>query len=447
MVRVKGVQNDSIAEELGIAPGTEILSVNGREIADFLDWEFLTADDELVIEARQPDGEAIVYEIERPEGETLGVELEPPTVRRCANRCEFCFIEGLPKGLRKPLYVRDDDYRLSFAYGNFATLSNVKERDIARILEYRLSPLYISVHATPWEARKVLLNNPRVPNIVEQLTRLAEGGIQFHGQMVVVPGLNDGDVLEQSLADLYSFGDACLSVAIVPVGLTQFSHLYTGKSMDRDTSETLLRVVDRWQARARDERGDAWVYGSDELYLLAERPLPDAEFYGEFPQIENGVGAVAALRMRVDEGLSSLPRLDGKRIGVVTGASMRPLMPELLEKLARTTGARFELISVDNSLFGPTTTTAGLLVGADIRRALADRHDLDMALIPAECINDYGVFLDDEPFIALRELMSMPVYPSYDFIDVLSFEESISLGGIPSEGAKRRNEEQPGEAA
>src|SRR6478735_7260227 len=188
MVRVKAVQDGGIAEELGIVPGTELVSVNGRELADFLDWEFLTADYELVIEARLPDGEAIVYEIERPEGESMGVELEPPTIRRCANRCEFCFIEGLPKGLRKPLYVRDDDYRLSFAYGNFATLSNLKERDFERILEYRLSPLYISVHATPWEARKVLLNNPRVPNIVEQLTRLAGGGIQFHCQMVIVPG-------------------------------------------------------------------------------------------------------------------------------------------------------------------------------------------------------------------------------------------------------------------
>src|SRR4249920_2896269 len=231
MVRVKGVEDGSIGDELGIVPGTELLTVNGRELADFLDWEFLTADDELVIEARLPDGEAIVYEIERPEGESMGVELEPPTIRRCANRCEFCFIEGLPKGLRKPLYVRDDDYRLSFAYGNFATLSNMKERDIKRILEYRLSPLYISVHATPWEARKVLLNNPRVPNIVEQLTKLAAGGIQFHGQMVIVPGLNDGEVLEQSLTDLWNLGEAVLSVALVPVGLTQFSHLYTGKSM------------------------------------------------------------------------------------------------------------------------------------------------------------------------------------------------------------------------
>ena len=422
MVRVKSVLPASIAEELGIAPGTELLTVNGRDVVDFLDWEFLTADDELVIEAKQPDGEPVVFEIEMPEGETLGVELEPPTVRRCANRCEFCFIEGLPAGLRKPLYVRDDDYRLSFAYGNFATLSNVKERDIKRILEYRLSPLYISVHATPWEARKVLLNNPKVPNIIEQLTRLAEGGIQFHCQMVIVPGLNDGDVFRQSLADLWAFGDAVLSVAVVPVGLTQFSHLYTGKPMDQERAEGLLREVDEWEARGLKERGERWVYGSDELYLLAQRPLPSPEFYGDFPQIENGVGAVTSLRMRVAQGIESLPRIEGKKIGVVTGVSMAPLMPELLDRLEKQTGARFELIVATNSLFGPTTTTAGLLVGADIRRSLADRADLDLALIPAETINDHGVFLDDEPFIKVREEMPMPVYPSYDFIDVLTHE-------------------------
>jgi len=419
MVRVKSVLADSIAEELGIVAGTELLTVNGRQLADFLDWEFLSADDELIIEARLPDGESIVYEIEPPEGETLGIELEPPTIRRCANRCEFCFIEGLPQGLRKQLYVRDDDYRLSFTYGNFATLSNVKERDIARILEYRLSPLYISVHATPWEARKVLLNNPRVPNIVEQLTRLAEGGIQFHCQMVIVPGLNDGDVLEQSFRDLWSFGEAVLSVAVVPVGLTQFSHLYSGKSMDAGSAELLLRAIDRWADRARAERGETWVYGSDELYLLARRPLPPAEFYGDFSQIENGVGAVSALRMRVREGLASLPRLDGRRIGVVTGVSMREIMPELLDQLSEATGAEFAMIVMENSLFGPTTTTAGLLVGADILRALGDRDDLDLALIPAESINDNGLFLDEASFIGVREQLRMPVYPSYDFIDVL----------------------------
>ena len=426
MVRVSKVRAGSIADELEIVPGTEFLSVNGRELRDFLDWEFLAADDELVLEARLPTGEEVVYEIERPEGEPIGVELVPPTVRRCANRCEFCFIEGLPAGLRKNLYVRDDDYRLSFAYGNFATLSNVKERDIERILEYRLSPLYVSVHATPWDARKILLNNPRVPDIVAQLTRLAAGGIQFHCQMVVVPGLNDGAVLEQSLTDLWSLGDAVLSVAIVPVGLTQFSHLYTGTPMDAGKAATLLDVTTRWSARARRERGETWVFGSDELYLLAGRPLPGPEHFGDFAQIENGVGAVTSLRARVHAGLTSLPRLAGRRIGVVTGVSMAPLMPELLDQLHQATGAEFDLIRVENSLFGPTTTTAGLLVGADIRRALSGRADLDLALIPAESINDDGVFLDEESFIAVREAMPMPVYPSYDFIDVLSGEEEVS---------------------
>lgn len=429
MVRVSNVISGSVAEELGILPGTELLTVNGRELADFLDWEFLTADDELVIEAREPGGDPVVYEIERPEGEALGVELEPPSVRRCANRCEFCFIEGLPKGLRKPLYVRDDDYRLSFAYGNFATLSNLKDRDIARVLEYRLSPLYVSVHATPWEARKVLLNNPRVPNIVDQLTRLAAGGIQFHTQMVIVPGLNDGDVLEQSLADLWALGDAVRSVAVVPVGLTQFSHLYTGQSMAPEMCARLLDHLERWASRARAERGDSWVFGSDELYLLAGRALPGPAHYGDYVQIENGVGAVTALRARVRDGLASLPRLDGRRIGVVTGVSMQPLMPELLALLTEQTGARFELIVMENSLFGPTTTTAGLLVGADIRRALAGRADLDLALIPAETINDDGVFLDDERFIALREALPMPVYPSYDFIDALRPEGAAGSRG------------------
>ena len=353
MVRVKGVQDGSIAEELGIVPGTELLTVNGRELADFLDWEFLTADDELVIEARLPDGEAIVYEIERPEGESMGVELEPPTIRRCANRCEFCFIEGLPKGLRKPLYVRDDDYRLSFAYGNFATLSNVKERDIARILEYRLSPLYISVHATPWEARKVLLNNPRVPNIVEQLTQARRGR-----NSVPRP---DGDragaqrrrraraVVRRSLD---RSATPCMSVAIVPVGLTQFSHLYTGKSMDRDTARTLLargRPLGR-SARAT-ERGA--LVGVRLRRALSARRASAARrrVLRRLPadRERRRRGRVAS-RCACSEGLSTLPRLEGRRIGVVTGVSMaRAHAGAARSAAARPRARRFELI-VDREL-------------------------------------------------------------------------------------------------
>jgi putative radical SAM enzyme (TIGR03279 family) len=423
MVRVARVAPGSIAEEIGIVPGTELVSVDGRELRDFLDWEFLSAEEEVVVEARLPDGEQIIYEIERPDGESIGVALEPPNVRRCANRCEFCFIEGLPSGLRKNLYIRDDDYRLSFTYGNFATLSNVKERDVARILEYRLSPLYVSVHATNWEARKVLLNNPRVPNIVEQLTRLAEGGIRFHCQMVIVPGLNDGAVLEESLEDLWNLGDAVMSAAVVPVGLTQFSHLYSGETMNQAKARELLRQVEKWEERARLERDDTWVFGSDELYLLAGEPLPGAEHYGEFAQIENGIGAITSLRTRVADGLGDLPRLDGRRIGVVTGKAMTNLMPELLDQITQVTGAEFVMIPTENSLFGPTITTAGLLVGADIRRALENRSDLDFALIPAESINEDRIFLDDVNFDELRSSLPIPVHPSYDFIDVLAGDE------------------------
>ena len=432
MVRVSRVLEGSVAEELGIQAGTELLTVNGREVADFLDWEFLSADDELVIEARLPSSEDIVFEIERPDGESLGVELEPPDRPPLREPVRVLLHRGAAQGpAEEPLRPR----RRLPPVVRLRKLRDAVEPEgagLQRILEYRLSPLYISVHATPWEARKVLLNNPRVPNIVEQLTRLAAGGIQFHGQMVIVPGLNDGDVLEQSLTDLWNLGDAVLSVALVPVGLTQFSHLYTGQPMDRASAKALLDTAERWGAKARVERGETWVYGSDELYLLAGEPLHEPEFYGDFSQVENGVGAVSLLRERVASGLESLPRMDGKRIGVVTGLSMAALMPDLIEQLTRATGAAFEIIPTMNSMFGPTTTCAGLLVGADIRRALEGRGDLDLALIPAETMNDNMIFLDDDTFAAVRAALPMTVLPSYDFIDVLANRSPRALGRSPT---------------
>ncbi len=248
--------------------------------------------------------------------------------------------------------------------------------------------------------------------------------------MVVVPGLNDGPVLEESLSDLWNLGDAVISAAVVPVGLTQFSHLYSGESMDSAKATALIAQVDRWSARARRERdGDTWVFGSDELYLLAGVPLPGAEHYGDFAQIENGIGSITQLRMRVADGLADLPRLEGLRVGIVTGLAMAQLMPDILAQIAAATGATFELIPTENTLFGHTITTAGLLSGADIARALGGRTDLDLALIPAETINDDGLFLDEERFIALRETLPMPVYPTYDFIDVLTLEGEPSLPG------------------
>src|SRR2546430_1937185 len=208
MIRVQSVAPDSLGAELGLTPGTELLAVNGRALEDFLDWEFLTAEDRFLLAARMTTGEEVEYDIERPEGLAMGVTLEPPRIRRCGNHCDFCFVDGNPQGLRSPLYIRDDDYRLSFRYGNFATLTNLKPWDAARIVEYRLSPLYVSVHATDLTVRRWLLRNPDAPDIIPQLRWFGERGIAFHAQVVLVPDVNDGPVLERTLGDLYGLGAA-----------------------------------------------------------------------------------------------------------------------------------------------------------------------------------------------------------------------------------------------
>ena len=257
MVRVESVAPHSIAAELGLTPGTELLSVNGRELHDFLDWEFLSADEQFRLLANLPNGEAVEFDIERPEGFPMGLELEPPRIRRCGNRCDFCFVDGLPSGLRKTLYIRDDDYRLSFRHGNFATLTNLKQSDLDRILEYRLSPLYVSVHATDPVVRRRLLRNPRAPSIVEQLGTFARGGIAFHTQIVLQPGVNDGDVLAQSLKDLWDLGSAVLSVSVVPVGLTEFSKHQRVREPTAEECNYVKEILDGAYSALRDDQRTA----------------------------------------------------------------------------------------------------------------------------------------------------------------------------------------------
>lgn len=419
MIRIASVAPNSIAADLGLPPGTELLRVNGRELGDFLDWEFLTADEQFMLLAKLPDGEAIEFDIERPEGLPLGVTLEPPRIRRCANRCDFCFVDGLPEGLRETLYVRDDDYRLSFRYGNFATLTNLKPRDIERILEYRLSPLYVSVHATDPVIRQRILRNPRAPEVVPQLRAFAAGGIRFHAQIVLQPGVNDGPVLEQSLEDLYGLDEAILTVAVVPVGLTSFSNHEAARQPAEAECRAAADAVHRFAQRALAQRGHRWVHGSDELYLNANLPLPPADWYGDFEQAENGVGSVRYLERRIGAA-GRLPDLTGRRIGVLTGTAMTRLMPEVLRTLTAATGAHFELIVLENDLFGPSVTTAALLPGRAFRRGLDGRGDLELALLPAEAVNDDGVFLDDLRFDELARTTPVRVRLSHDFADALA---------------------------
>ena len=423
MIRIQAVAPNSIGRELGLLPGTELLTINGRALEDFLDWEFLSADERFLLRARLPHGAEMEYDIERPEGFPMGVTLEPPRIRRCANHCDFCFVDGNPAGLRTPLYIRDDDYRLSFRYGNFATLTNLKSWDVERIVEYRLSPLYVSVHATDPTIRRWLLRNPEAPEIVPQLRWFSEQGIAFHTQVVLVPGVNDGVELERTLADLYGIGPGVLSVSVVPVALTEFSKRHLVREPTPEECRAALEAVDRIATRAVAERGAPWCFGADDLYLQAGEALPAAEWYGDFEQRENGVGSVRFLQTRIAAAVGRLPDLTGKRIGVVTGTAMGALMPQVMDELTAATRARFELVVVENSLFGPTVTTAGLLPASAIERALVTRPDLDLALLPAEAVNDDLVFMDDVNARGLAERLPMPIRLSYDFADALAEEE------------------------
>ncbi len=420
MIKVTTVEHGSIGEAIGLTPDAELLTVNGEPLEDFLDWEFLTADEEFTLVYREPGAEAEVeVELERPIDEPLGVAVEPARIRRCANRCDFCFVEGNPDNVRDVLYIRDDDYRLSFRYGNFATLTNLKQHDIDRIIRYRLSPLYVSVHATDPQIRRWVLRNPQAPDIIPQLRHLADHGIEFHTQIVMSPGVNDGAALQQTLDELWEFGPAVLSVSVVPVGLTEFSKHHLVREPTAGECAAAVALVEQAAARAWRERGTAWAQGADELYIRAGLPLPPAAAYGSFDQVENGVGSVRWLQQQVEQGGAALHGWGGRRIAVVTGMSMGPLMPMVIAPLAQITGASFELVVVENDLFGARVTTAGLLSGGSMREALRHVTNVDLALLPGESLNDDGLFIDSLRFDELAADAAMPVRMSRSFVDAL----------------------------
>ncbi len=423
MIRVARVEADSIAAELAIPPGLAILRINGHEIRDALDLMYYQAEERLEVEAESLEGERFVYEIDKDPGASLGLVPEPDKVRRCTNACPFCFVKGNPKArkLRAGLYVKDDDYRLSFLYGHYVTLTNLREPDWERISEQRLSPLYVSVHATDPEARLRMLKNPRSGDIGAHLDRLAQARIEVHAQVVLCPGLNDGPILERTIRDLYGRGAAIGSLSIVPMGLTEHNADRGIPPLTPGECADALEQIDAIRLRALEERGFGWCYGADELFLQAGRDVPGRDYFDAVELESNGVGAISYLTERVREGLPRLPRLEGRRVVLVTGASLGPSLARLGDEVALASGARVETEIVANTLYGPMVTTAGLLSGADHRAALSAYADHDLALISAQALNDDDLFLDDMSLAALRAAYpKLEIWPSKDIIDVLT---------------------------
>lgn len=400
---VQRVEPGSIAAELEIAPGDEIVSINGHVLRDVIDYRFYGAEEDLEMLVRRGDEETL-FEIERDYDEELGIEFVQPTfddLRRCDNNCSFCFIKGMPSGLRRSLYVKDDDYRYSFLFGNFVTLTNLSDEDWTRIAEQHLSPLYVSVHATDPDLRRHLLGNPRAPAILPQLHQLRDYGIEVHTQLVLTPGENDSARLSQTVAELADLFPAVLSVGIVPVGLTRFQR-GCGRVYRPDEAGPILDRVEAWQTEFKQRFGTKWVYASDEWYLLDGRAVPSAGDYDGFPQLENGIGLVRLLLDDWMEIRSQLTFSPASPTTLVCGELIAPVLQKLAGELDMLQGTPVQVLPVANEFFGRQVTVSGLLTGQDVRRALQREQPAGRVFLPRSMFDDKGqVTLDD---LTLRDI-------------------------------------------
>lgn len=397
MVRIAEIEPGSIADDLQLEIGARVLRINGQLVRDSIDLRFHEVEERIELEIVAPDSEArTLYEIEKPAGETLGIVPTPDPVRQCANRCPFCFIDGNPQGARKSLYVKDDDFRLSFTYGSYVTLTNLGPRGFQRLIEQRLSPLYVSVHATEPEVRMAALGVARGGDILGDLGRLLEHGIEVHTQVVLCPDLNDGVHLDRTIDDLWALGPGILTLSVVPVGLTRYNLGAPIRLLTAQEAAQAIRQVERARARALAERGIGWAYAADEMFFQAGQPIPPAPYYDDWPLTENGVGAVRVFVDTFRENLHRVPPMPGRSIALVTGRRMGEVLPPLAAQLAEAASCSVETVPVTNEYFGPTVTTAGLLGGMDILDALQARGGTpDIVLIPAQALNDDLRFIDD----------------------------------------------------
>lgn len=402
---IEKVHIGSIAEEMGIEKGDFLISINGKEVKDIIDYRFLTADEYFTVDIEKKSGEVWELEIEKDFDEDLGIEFKNEIkAMHCSNKCMFCFIDQLPKGMRKTLYFKDDDSRLSFLQGNFVTLTNMSDDDIQRIIDYKISPINVSVQTTNPELRVRMLHNKTAGNIIQRIKKLADAGISMNCQIVLCPGVNNGDELVKTVKDLYELYPGVRNVAAVPVGITKYrQNLPNLRTYDKAEASGEIDRIAILQKKYISEIGSPFIRLSDEIYLTAERPIPDSDFYGAFEQLEDGIGMIRYFRDSIDENVKDLKRDIKKSFTIITGAAAYNEMADTAKKIeSSNNNVKIDVLKVINHFFGETITVSGLLTAQDIISAAKDVKLNEIVLISSNMLkSDEDILLDD---MSLNEL-------------------------------------------
>ena len=416
--KIRAVLPGSIAEELELEPGDVLLAVNDHEIEDVFDYHYYTNEDYLTVLVRKPDGEEWELEIEKEFEEDLGIEFESSLMddyRSCRNHCIFCFIDQMPPGMRKTLYFKDDDSRLSFLQGNYVTLTNMSDHDIDRIIHYHLGPINISFQTTNPDLRCKMLHNRFAGDVFPKIRRLADAGIELNGQIVLCRDINDGAELERSISDMTSYLPALRSVSVVPVGLSKYREgLYPLKPFDAQSAGEVIDLIESWQKKIYPQYGVHFVHASDEWYLLAGRPLPEEERYDGYLQLENGVGMLRLLKEEVEETLAEVkPDVETpkRRVSIATGRLAGPFLKELGKRIETVhQNVTLQIFEIRNDFFGESITVSGLITGQDLIAQLKDQDLGDELLLPSNMIRSgERVFLDDLTIEDAEEALGIPI--------------------------------------
>lgn len=415
-MKILAFEKQSIAAEASFQIGDDLIKINGHPIHDEIDFQFHASEEYLEIEVVR-NGESHIFEIEKDYDDNLGIIFEETKYRCCGNKCIFCFIDQNPQGLRESLYFKDEDFRLSFMYGNYVTLTNVSRADLQRIVEQRLSPLYISVHSTDLEVRKFMLGIKKDDHLLEKIRFLSDNRIELHAQIVLCPAINDGESLTKTIDDLAEFYPHLKSIAIVPVGLTKHrQNLHPLKPVTPQYAKSLIFEIEKIAQQFQRKWEDYFVYLADEFYLLAEFEVPDGERYDEFPQVENGVGMARDFIDRFEEQSSHFPHRIKARLELtlVSGVLAAPILNRwVVPRLNQIENLTVKVQTIENKFYGNSVTVTGLLTGQDIYNQLPDQLSSDIIILPANCINFDGIFLDNWTPEILQTRLQKPI----EFID------------------------------